>query len=372
MTPGIYEQLGVRTIINCTGYTTRHGGSVMAPAVVQAMAEAATAYVDLPELLEAAGKRIAHLCRAEAAYVTAGAAAGLLIGTAACVGGADPDKIARLPDTRGMKNEVIIHRRQRMNFDHAIRNVGVTLVDIGWSSSYTFPWELEAAFTPQTAAVAFVASMGLDNVLPLETVIEIAHQHNVPVLVDAAPELPPMSNLWKYTGMGADLVVFSGGKDIHGPQASGFILGRADLIKACALHGNPNHNTIGRPAKVGKEEVAGLVKALELYLEMDHEARLQGWVDSAAYIVNQLAGVSHVSAWQESHDSWNRPIPHVYIRLDDSALGLAPGQVVSRLAEGTPPIRTSLSGKLVTVVTESMQAGEEKVVARRLLEILRS
>ncbi|NJN83061.1 MAG: aminotransferase class V-fold PLP-dependent enzyme [Caldilineaceae bacterium] len=289
----IYDELGIRPVINAQATLTRLGGSIMPPAVVAAMQDASKHFVDLDLLQRRIGERLAALTGNEAAYVSCGAAAGLALATAACVAGSDPAAINRLPDVTGLKNEVIIHRSHRNGYDHAVRQVGVKIVEIGFALN-TAAWELEEAITPQTAAIFwFQGAMTGRGDLPLETVIEIANRHNVPVVVDAAAQLPPVENLWNFTKMGAALAVFSGGKDLRGPQSSGLMLGRADLIEAVRLNGSPNHS-IGRPMKVGKEEMVGLLKAVELYIEMDHEARasqheetVMGWCME----LNKHAGV---------------------------------------------------------------------------------
>jgi L-seryl-tRNA(Ser) seleniumtransferase len=291
----IYERLGVRTIVNAAGAMTRLGGTRMRPEVVAAMAEAAGALVRIDELQAAAGAVIARHTGAEAGYVTCGASAGLTLAAAACMTGLDPARMDRLPDTSGMPNEVIIARSHRSGYDHALRASGARLVEVGLTDPE--PWEIEAAITPRSAAVAFSAGF---SPLDLGTVCAVAHRHGLPVIVDAAAELPPASNLRAFIACGADLVVFSGGKAIGGPQASGILCGRKDLIAAAALQhwdmdvhwelfdppgrlvdraalrGVPRHG-IGRGFKAGKEEIVGLVTALELYVAQDHEAQARAW-----------------------------------------------------------------------------------------------
>jgi D-glucosaminate-6-phosphate ammonia-lyase len=228
----IYEQLGVRRVINAYEHLTRLGGSIMDPEVLAAMTEASQWYIDLDQLQERVGQRIAARIGVEAAYVTGGAAAGLLISAAACIAGTDPARITRLPDTRGMRNEIVVERSHRNRYDHALRQVGATFVEYGYARG-TEPWELEAAITPQTAAVAYCVTNATPWSLPLPTVATIAHRHGLPVIVDAAAELPPAENLRRFVDEGGDLVVFSGGKGLRGPQPSGLILGRRDLIVAC-------------------------------------------------------------------------------------------------------------------------------------------
>src|SRR3989475_10552654 len=229
--PAIYRRLGVRLIIRGCGTTTRHGGSRLRPEALEAMREASTTLVNLDELNEAAGAAIARMLSTEAAFVSAGASSGLILQSAACIAGDDPAKITRLPDTRGMKNEIIIQRAHRFAYDQAYRIPGGALVEIGLARR-TQPFELDDAITERTAAVAHLISpfTSPPGILTLPQVIEIAHKRGVPVIVDAASMLPPRANLTKFIQMGADLVSFSGGKGIRGPQSTGILAGRRALL----------------------------------------------------------------------------------------------------------------------------------------------
>ncbi|MEM7034723.1 MAG: aminotransferase class V-fold PLP-dependent enzyme, partial [Chloroflexota bacterium] len=264
----VYEALEMRPVINANATLTKLGGSLMPPEVLEAMMEASRYFIDLHELQKRVGERIAEITQNEAAYVSSGAAAGLALATAACITGTNPDAIYQLPDLTGLKNEVIIHRSHRNGYDHGVRQVGVRVVEIGYTTG-TQRWELEQAINENTAAIFwFQGAMTGMGELPLPTVIEIAKSHGVPVVVDGAAQLPPVSNLWHFTKeLGADLAVFSGGKDLRGPQPTGLIVGRRDLIEACTLNGSPNHS-LGRPMKVGKEEMVGLLAAVERYLKL--------------------------------------------------------------------------------------------------------
>ena len=241
----LYDELGVRPLLNASATLTRLGGSLMPPEVIEAMLDASRHFVNLDELQLRVGERLAAMTHNEAAYVCTGAAAGLVLTTAACIAGMDPAAINQLPDLTGLKNEVIIHKAHRNGYDHGVRQVGVKIVEIG-TALHTEPWELEQAINAQTAAIFwFQGGMSGRADLPLEQVIEIANAHHVPVVVDTAAQLPPMENLWRFTQMGVALAIFSGGKDLHGPQASGLIVGRKALIDAIRLNGSPNHS-IGR------------------------------------------------------------------------------------------------------------------------------
>lgn len=367
----IYEELGVRPLVNASATLTRLGGSIMPPQVLEAMVEASKHFVELEELQRAVGARLAAMTRNEAAYVCTGAAAGLVLATAACVAGHDPAAIARLPDVSGLKDEVIIHKSHRNGYDHGVRQVGVKIVEIGYALS-TAEWELEAAISPRTAAIFwFQGAMTGKGDLPLETVIEIANRHQVPVVVDAAAQLPPVENLWRFTEMGAALTIFSGGKDLHGPQASGLVVGRKELIEAIRLNGSPNHS-IGRPMKVGKEEMIGLLTAVRLYLEMDHEGRASqaeevvgGWCDT----LNRLAGVK---AERSFPNEAGQPMPRAHVRIDAATAGMSRDAVVAALRDGSPAIEVATAGMDELYLNPMTLAdGEEQIVLDRLVEILR-
>lgn len=317
----IYARLGVKRRINAAGTLTRLGGSLMPDEVLAAMREAATAFVDIAELQAAASAVIAEHTGAEAGIVTSGAAAALTLGTAACLTGFDAARMDRLPDTSGMANEVVIWRAHRTGYDHAIRAAGARLVEIGYNDRATGagvrglePWEIEAAIGPATVAVAYTATPAHDP--PLAEVVKAAK--GLPVIVDASAQLPPADNLTRYINEGAALVVFSGGKALRGPQASGILCGRRELVAAALvqqldmdvspatwrppsliprdkLRGIPHHG-IGRGFKVGKEEIAGLIAALERFATLDHEAeraaRLQRLEVIAAALPPEVAHVA--------------------------------------------------------------------------------
>src|SRR3989440_3920660 len=235
---GVYEELGVRPLINAAGTQTRYGGGPRPQEVVQAMAEAASACVRMEDLQEAAGRVIAGVTGAEAGYVTSGAAAGLTLSAAACLAGLDVARMDRLPDTTGMANEIIVQRAHRNAYDHAVRAAGARFVEVGYlgypGAGGTHPWQIEAAITERTAAL-YWATIDARGVVPLDEMCRIAHHHGLPVIVDAAAALPPAENLRRFVAAGADLVTFSGGKAIGGPQASGILCGRRDLIESVAL-----------------------------------------------------------------------------------------------------------------------------------------
>ncbi len=388
---GIYDELGVRTVINASGTLTRLGGSRMAPEVLAAMAEAAAAFVAIDELQARAGEVIAGITGAEAAYVVTGAAAGLSLGVAACVAGYDVGAMDRLPDTTGLKNEVVVQRGHRNAYDHAIRAVGVRMVEVGYlgypGAGGTYPWQIAAAITERTAAVAGPI-LNTPGTVPLSEVRAIAHDKGVPVIVDAAAELPPRANLRRFIAEGADLVVFSGGKAIGGPQASGILAGRADLIASVALQhqdmdvrpetwskrgllggalaGIP-HQGFGRSMKVGREEIVGLLVALQRFVAGSDEAdleRMHRLLDPIETAVDGIPGVRF-----HRHVPESKPVPSLRIDLDGDGAGERAYALVNRLLEGEPAIAIDQShaehGRL-SVAPLGVTAEEAECIARRL------
>lgn len=367
----IYGQLGIRPIINARGTHTRLGGSLMSAEVLNAMRDAARSYIVLDELQECASRVIAGMTGAEAGMVTGGAAAALLIGTAACVAGSDPQKIALLPVTTGMRNEVIMHRVHRNGYDHSVRAAGVTVIDVGYGHG-TLTHQLEAAFTERTALVVYLISPWASRgALPLTETCAIAHRHGIPVLVDAAAALPPAENLTRFITEGADLVAFSGGKGINGPQSSGILAGRADLIRAALMNGSPSHS-VGRTAKAAKEDIVGLIVALERYGQRDHAADLVHWRNQAEYLVSALSGLPQIDV-TVVYDGREHITPRVELVFRHGS-GIEAHELVTALENGEPrlflfePNGPSARPGSVIINTQTLQSGEERVVAAVLRE----
>jgi D-glucosaminate-6-phosphate ammonia-lyase len=373
--PAIYRRLGVRPIIHASGTTTRYGGSLLRPEALETMREASTTLVNLDELNEAAGAAIARMLGAEAAFVTAGASSGLILQAAACIAGADPAKITRLPETQGMRNEIVIQRAHRFAYDQAYRVAGGVLVEIGLARR-TQPFELEAAIGERTAAVAYLVSpfTSPPGVLTLEQVIAISHKRGVPVIVDAASMLPPRENLTKFLRLGADLVSFSGGKGIRGPQSTGILTGRRDLVRAVALNASPNQ-ALGRAAKTSKEEICGLVTALECFMAEDEKAEMKRYTDVCATIVEALGEIPGLRAVVEQ-DPVNRVLPHAVIYFTPDWVGPSGHAVQVALAQGEPHIYVQQGAHQggyfdeIAIDPINLQPGDEAVIAARLREAL--
>jgi L-seryl-tRNA(Ser) seleniumtransferase len=365
----VYRRLGVEPIINGRSTFTILGGSLMAPPVVEAMRQASESFVDLVELQVAVGRRLAEITRNEAAFVCGGAAAGLFLSAAAAMVRDTADGVLSLDRLGSAPREFIIHRAHRIPYDQAIRLAGGGLVEIG-GPDRTDDSELTAAIGPSTAGVVYVPKAYLaDAVLPLETVIDVAHRAGVPVIIDAAAQLPPHENLWRFTEAGGDLVLFSGGKGLGGPASTGLIVGRADYIERIAANAAPLQR-LGRPMKVGKEDMMGLLAAVEWYLAQDHVA--VGLRDEAVVerIVRWARRRDDVIAERIGMGEAGQPTPRAWIRLT----GGSPHQRDRLLAElrATPPRVDLLPDDEAGffVAPETLLDGEEDVITRRLDRVL--
>ena len=367
----IYKRLGIHTVINGNATLTRLGGSIMPPEVVAAMADASKHFVDIIELQKRVGEEIAKLTHNEAAYVSCGAAAALTLSTAACITGLDATKREKLPhldDT--MKSEVIVHRHGRVGYDFAVRQVGVRFVEIGDENGTTSD-ELENAITEKTAAIFYFANPSREHLwVPYEQAISIAKKHDVPLIVDAAAQLPPPENLWRFTQMGADLALFSGGKGLHGPQSSGLIVGTKSLIEAIAFNGPP-HPFIGRGMKVGKEELVGLLAAVEWYLGQDHEQLQQSYEDQVTYYAEVFKEVQGVTVHRSFPSEAGQPMPRTEIRFDAEELGITRDEILQQLQTGDPAIDIAGAGTNgVFINGQTLMPEEIEIIAQRLKEIL--
>lgn len=372
------EELGVKPIINANGTLTVLGGSTIPDEVFEAMREASKVYLDMPQLHAKAGEFIAKLLKVESAYVVNGAAAGLVLSAAACISQGDPSKAALLPKTQGLKNEVLIQKLHRNMYDHNLELAGAKIVEVGGDHETTEA-DLENAVNHNTAAVAHFVYDPQKGVLPLDKVIEIAHSRGIPVIVDAAAELPPVENLTKFYKMGADLVVFSGGKDIGAPNDTGVILGRKKLVDACVMLGphsyiDVNSNTkifIGRPMKTSKEDVLGFVAALKRYVELDQVERMREWQGKANYIVEALAQNGLVKARVITPTKGSpRPLCIPRVEIEPASPNVSAGELLAKLRNGSPPIYAYTRENRLYLNPHCLKKDEEKIVASRLLEIL--
>ena len=361
----VYQELGIRPLINAAGTYTYLSASLMPRPVVEAIESASRRFVNLNELQAAVGRKISTLLGCEAALVTAGAASALSLGTAACVAGKDRDRIARLPDTAGMKNEVIIPKAHRNGYDHAVRNVGVRLVEVDVAA------DVERLAGERTAMMVYFNLHAADGKIKVDEFAALGKKLGIPTLIDAAADIPPVENYARFLKMGYDLAVFSGGKVLRGPQCSGMLLGRKDLIEAAAANNNPQTDALCRTNKVGKEEIVGLWAALDHFLKQDPAAMWKEWERRCAAIAAQVATVAGVKA-ETFVPTPNNAVPHLKVSWNAAALQVTPGEAVKGLRDGEPRIevRATLPDGLEIGVW-MLEPGEDEIVGRRLRDVLR-
>lgn len=370
--PSIYEEIGATPLINACGHKTVLGGSTPSPRVKAAMARAEEYYVDMPQLLEQSGRVVAGLLGAEAAYITPGCAAAMALGTAACITGADPDLIARLPHTSGMKDQVVIQAPQRYHYEHVVTIVGATLVEAG-DRNRTSAEQLAAALGPRTAAVLYPAHLeGAPGALSLAEVLDVAHGKGVPVLVDAAGQVYPLDRFTGFARGGADLVCF-GAKYLGAPQSSGILCGRRELVSAAARQGFIGFETVsrgaafGRPFKLDRQEIVGVVAALQEWMATDHEARLAGFEARLRTIAHAVEGLPGVTAEIVRGVGANPRV--LRVRLDPAARRSAE-QAEAALRTGKPGIAVGVEAGALLVHPGTLAPGQEEIVAARLREVL--
>lgn len=362
-----HRELGLRPVINAAATLTRLGGSLMPPVVIEAMLVGARHFVELEALQRAVGTRIARLTGNEAAYISSGAAGGIVVSVAACLAGTDSNRISNFPALTGFdRTEVIIHRSQRNGYDYACRQTGARLVEIEGTIA-----ALEGAISPPTGAVLwFAGTHWASGALPIADVIEIAHRHNVPVIVDAAAQIPAVSNLWHFTReLGADLAIFSGGKGLRGPQSSGLVLGRRDLVEACIANGSPR-TAIGRPLKVGKEELFGILAAVEWTLGQDEPATIAAYEATVRRWIEGLRDLPGVDVARGFPSEAGQPHGRAIITLDRAAR-LTADALLRALWEGDPCIAVNPVGADgIALNPQTLREGEDAIVLRAIQSLL--
>src|SRR4051812_4501432 len=367
-TGNVYDELGVPTVINCEGTMTMLGGSILRPELEAVMAMAGRHFVSIPALEVAAGKRISEMLKLPDGYsalVTSGAAAAIQSGLAGILTGDNQTLIKQIPDLTGMKSEVIIQKSHRNPFDHQLRTTGVKLVEV------ETPYELSRAINDRTAMMHFTNFANAAGQIKVDEWAKLAKRYNIPCMNDAAADTPPVSHLWDYTNMGYDLVTFSGGKAMRGPQCAGLLIGRKDLVSNALLNNSPHEDTIGRSQKVGKEEIIGMVKALELYLKEDHDALTREWQDRLERISHELTKIPGVTTEFFMPDIANH-VPHMQITWD-SRISLSPKDASKLLRNSKPAIAIGGGeGKPgLSMCSFMLQPGEDKIVAQQLSRVLR-
>jgi L-seryl-tRNA(Ser) seleniumtransferase len=363
-----YDELGVKTVINCVGTMTVLGGSIIRPELETVMAQAGKHFVRIADLEVAAGKKISEMLKLPEGYtalVTSGAAAAILSGLAGILTGDNEEFIKQIPDLTGMKSEVIIQKSHRNPFDHQLRNTGIKLVVIETRD------ELLAAINEKTAMMHFSNFANNVGQIKVDEWVKIGKEHDIPCMNDAAADTPPVSHLWDYANMGYDLITFSGGKAMRGPQCAGLLIGKKQLVANAYLNNSPNEDTIGRSQKVGKEEIIGMIKAVELYLKEDHEGLNKEWQNRLEYISNRITKVPGVATSYFMPDIANH-VPHMSITWD-SRVKITAKEVSEALKNGEPSIimgggegRPGLS-----IASFMLQEGEHKIVAEQLEKLLK-
>lgn len=365
-----YASLGIRRVINADATLTRLGGSLMPPVVLDAMRQAAGSFVDMYELQRAVGARLATLTRNDAAYVASGAAAAIVLATLAAMNQGELATIARaIEGGEAPRDEVIIQRAHRIPYDPAIRLAGARIVDVG-NRLQTFAWELEAAITPRTAMIFYAAGEHLTyGALPLTEVVAIAHAHDIPVVVDAAAQLPPTENLWRFTReLGADLAIFSGGKELRGPQSSGLMVGTQAMIDAIAVNGSP-HQRLARPMKVGKEEMMGLLAAVEGYVQEDWQDRANRYEETVARWIVHLGSIPGITAERVFPNEAGQPTPRCRVKFG-AETGMTGAEAVRLLWEGDPRVAVARDGAAaISFTPELLGSGEEEILLERIIAL---
>lgn len=363
-----YDELGVTTVINCQGTMTMLGGSLPHPELEAVMALAGRHFVSIPDLEVAAGKRIAEMLKLPDGYtalVTSGAAAAIESGLAGILTGDNEAFIRQLPDLTGMKSEVIIQKSHRNPFDHQLRATGIKLIEIESRD------ELRQAVNDRTAMMHFSNFANASGQIKVDEWVQLAKQYNVPCMNDAAADTPPVSHLWDYANMGYDLITFSGGKAMRGPQCAGLLIGRKEPVANALLNNCPHEDTLGRSQKVGKEEIIGMIKALEVYLKQDHDALAREWQTRLEGISRELTKIPGVSTEFFTPDVANH-VPHMRI-MWDSRISLQAKDASKLLRNGKPSIAIGGGeGKPgLSMCSFMLQPGEDKIVAQQMARILR-
>ena len=360
-----FKELGVRTFINAAGTYTFMTGCLMRPETLDAYNYATNEYVLLDDLQDKVGERIASLLQCEAATISAGAFSAMTLGLAGVLSGMDQKKVEQIPDLTGMKNEVIVQKSHKIGYDHALRNCGVELVHAETRK------ELEKAINEKTAMMWFFNGNNFVGEIQDEEFVEIAQKHGIPSFNDCAADVPPVENLWKYTKMGFDLVCFSGGKGLRGPQSAGLLLGKKKYIDAARLHAPPRGNNVGRGMKVNKEEILGMLATVEAYLANDHEKEWALWEDMIQTMHDAAASVPGVIAEIHVPKVANH-VPSLRISMDPDKIEMTPVELREKLREGHPSIETVGGRDSVGITPWMMQPGQERIVASRIKEILES
>ena len=360
-----FKELGIRTFINAAGTYTSMTGSLMPKEVIDAISYGSSEYVNLDELQDKVGERIAQLLNCEYATVSSGCFGAMSIAMAGVMSGKDPKKIKQLPDVTGLKHEVILQESHSIGYSQALTNVGAKLVKVKTSE------DLEKAINEKTAMLWFLNANTDNGEIKWEEFVSLGKKHNIPTFIDCAADVPPVENLFKFTRMGFDMVAFSGGKGLRGPQSAGLLLGRRNYIEAARLHTPPRGETIGRGMKVNKEEVLGMLAALELYLARDHKSEWEMWEKQINLISDSAKSIDGVQTIIHVPPHANH-VPSLKIRWDENKVKISPNEVREKLRNGTPSIETVGNKNEIGITTWMMVPGQEKIVAKKIQKILKT
>lgn len=363
-----FKELGVTPVINAGATMTYLSGSLMMPEVLEAINSTAHDFANMYELQDKAGAKIAEMLKCEAAMVTSGAAAALVLGTAACLTGTDKEKIEQLPSLPGPQREVIIQKSHRYVFDQAVRSTGIKFVEVEGSQ------EMQKAINGNTVMALFfngaLSWFGIPDSINHDEFVRIARLHNIPTFIDAAADVPPVENLFRFQKIGFDLITFSGGKMIRGPQSAGLLFGRKDLIEAAKLNNSPHECPIGRPMKVNKEEIFGMYAAVKSYIERDHEKEWQEWLNRIKRIASHINNIPTLSCETYINPGPANALPGLIVKWDQGKVKITPKEVAKKLLEGTPSIVTGERGDTLNVGVVLLRPDQVDVVAARIKEIL--
>jgi len=363
----LFDELGVTRVINAGVTMTFLSGSLMMPEVMEAINSTSHDFANMYELQDKVGAKMAEMLQVEAAMVTSGAACALLLGTAACITGKDAEKIKIIPNWPGARPEVIMQKSHRYLFDQAITTCGAKIIEIEG------PDEMEKAFNNNTVMALFFNAAGNSSV-SREDFVALCKKHNIPSFIDAAADVPPVENLFKYQKMGFDMVTFSGGKMIRGPQSAGLLFGRKDLIEAAKLNHSPHEAPIGRPMKVNKEEIFGMYAALKSYLERDHKKEWNDWLSRIERIRKKAEQVKSVKGETNVNPGPANAFPSLYLTWDQEVVKMTANDVQSALQKGTPSIVANVSNKdgnkVLNVGVVLLRPDQVEVVANRVKQIL--
>jgi uncharacterized pyridoxal phosphate-dependent enzyme len=360
----VIKELGLRTFINAAGTYTTMTASLMHDEVVDTIQSASNHFVMINEVQDKVGEKIAAMCHAESAMVTAGCWSALVLGTAGVLTRMDRKKVSLLPNLSSFeKTEIIVQKTHNVAYVHALTNTGATIVEVETAQ------EMEKAINSKTAMMWFLNSSGPMGLVKHEEFVAIGKKYNVPTMIDMAADVPPVENLWKYNDLGFDLVCVSGGKAICGPQSAGLLMGRKDLIAAARLSAPPSGGNIGRGMKVNKEEILGMYVALEKYINTDHVAEWKMWEERVANIKNAAAKVNGVST-----ETFVPPVanhtPSLKISWDQTKVKITPKDLLKNLQDGSPSIEVMTGPDSINITVFMLKKGEDKIVAKRVQEEL--